>query len=778
MRNIFVYSLCEKTERELKKSIPIFLFLFCTFLIAQESKVDSLKGQLLLASGTKKADILNHLAEALPREDTVSRGKYASEALELSLQLNYKYGIASAKNNIALSLFQAEKYDEAIPLFRASLIEFTALNNPAKIGELNFNIGDYFYFQGNSDSAIVYFNKALQLFTTVKDSVKTATTLMHLGFQYWGQGKFSESLKYFKGALKIREALNMREPVGNSLNSIGSAYWKTGNYLKAMEYFQKSLRIREEMNDEIGMIISWNNIGTIYQKLQYFDNAEKLYNNSLEIAVKINYDFGIAYSYYNFGLLNLDKEELDKSLSYFFQSYAIAENMLTQNLRTMILYYIGFVYEKKLNYKKAEDYYNNALNIAEQTRDKHAKSLIYQGLSRTNLALNNLKVAENYLNKGHLFALEESFLEILRDNYLLYYKINLGFNKKLAALEYHKLYAEMEDSLYKAGLRNSISNMMIKYEIEKTESEKQLLQSEKQLIEKEKDFQITLRNLFIALTVLALIMALVLVYFYLFRLKTSKRIEEQKHELEKLNEQLNVQNSQLLELNKNKDRLFSLIAHDLKSPFHSLLGFSELLKSEVDEMSKDEIKEYAANIHESGVKLLTLIQNLLDWAKGQLQKVTISRDEFDLCSVINDAINIYQKIADAKHVRLVNKCSNEVIISADKNMIESVVRNLISNAIKFTDTSGIVEAKLKTENNSVLLSIKDTGVGMDEKTLSKIFKLDMTFSLPGTKNEKGTGLGLNLCKEFIEKNEGKIWAESKPGEGSEFFISIPAFKQN
>jgi signal transduction histidine kinase len=335
------------------------------------------------------------------------------------------------------------------------------------------------------------------------------------------------------------------------------------------------------------------------------------------------------------------------------------------------------------------------------------------------------------------------------------------------------MFSDLGDSLYKAELRNSISNMIIKYEIAKTESEKQLLKSENELIEKEKDYQIALRNFFIALSILVIIMGSVLVYFYLFRVKTSKRIEEQKIELEKLNEQLNIQNAQLIELNKHKDRMFSIIAHDLRSPFHALLAFSEILRSDIKTLSHAEIEQFAENIHESSQRILTLVQNLLDWARSQLDNITINPVEFELTELISSSLEVYKKIAITKEIEITNKTEGAIKVSADKDMINSVLRNLLSNAIKFTEPKGSVEVSASINDSEIIVCVSDTGVGITESNLNFLFDPAFHISTLGTKKETGTGLGLNLCKEFTEKNGGRIWAESKPGEGSKFFVAIP-----
>lgn len=742
-------------------------------VFAQTSKIDSLKQVLEKVSGTEKVDVLNQLATAYSPEDSIKRQKTLEEALLLSQEMNYKRGTAATLNNLAISYRDLRNYIKALSFFKNSLDIYKSLNDTAMIGEVYFNIGNNYYWGGISDTAIIYFERALKIQKERKDSVNFSQTLMNIGFQYWGQGNFDEAIKYFSDALEVRKKLNLTEYVANSLNSIGSAYWKSGNYLKAMEYFQQSLQIREQLNDEMGKTISWNNIGTIYQKLEYFDNAENYFQLSLDLAKKNNYEFGIAYSLYNFGLLNLDKNELDKSLTYFLQSYDIAKNILAQNLRTMILNYIGSIYEKKKSFRLAEDYYQLALDIAIAAHDKHTQSLVYQGLSRVSFAKKEFTEAERYLDKGHQLASEGKFLEVLRDNYFLYYQINLAFNNKLQALEFHKMFSDLGDSLYKAELRNSISNMIIKYEIAKTESEKQLLESENELIEKEKDYQIALRNFFIALSLLVIIMGLVLVSFYFFRVKTSKRIEEQKIELEKLNKQLNIQNAQLIELNKYKDRMFSIVAHDLRSPFHALLSFSEILRSDIKTLNEEEIQQFAENIFESSQRILTLVQNLLDWARSQLDKITINPVEFELTELINSSLEVYKKIAITKEIEIFNKTDGAIKVYADRDMINSVLRNLLSNAIKFTETGGRVEVSTSISDSEIIMCVSDTGVGITGPNLKLLFDPASHISTLGTKRETGTGLGLNLCKEFTEKNGGRIWAESKHGEGSKFFVTIP-----
>jgi len=241
---------------------------------------------------------------------------------------------------------------------------------------------------------------------------------------------------------------------------------------------------------------------------------------------------------------------------------------------------------------------------------------------------------------------------------------------------------------------------------------------------------------------------------------------------------LNSTNNELLEANKTKDRIFSIIAHDLRSPFHSLLSFSEILKSDIKILSQKEIETFAENINESSQRILSLVQNLLEWASSQLDEISANPVEFNISDVIKSSLDIYLKIALTKQIEIVNKVDGMMNVYADKNMIDSVFRNLISNAIKFTETSGRVEISATVSDSKVVICVSDTGVGIEKDTLDKLFDPLNHISTFGTKKEAGTGLGLNLCKEFLEKNKGSIWVESEPGAGSKFFIAIPKSESN
>lgn len=231
--------------------------------------------------------------------------------------------------------------------------------------------------------------------------------------------------------------------------------------------------------------------------------------------------------------------------------------------------------------------------------------------------------------------------------------------------------------------------------------------------------------------------------------------------------------NKLVEMNATKDKFFSIIAHDLKSPFSNIIGFSSLLKEEPLNLEKNEITQFAGAIHKTATGTLQLLENLLNWALMQRGHIFFEPKETELSKIAEEIVDDMLNQAIAKRIEIINLIPKNLLITVDENMIKAVFRNLIENALKFTLPGGKVEIKAQISGNNTLVSVTDNGVGIKAANIEKLFKIETGFSTPGTRNEKGTGLGLILCREFIEKHNGQIWAESTEGNGSTIHFTIP-----
>lgn len=232
-------------------------------------------------------------------------------------------------------------------------------------------------------------------------------------------------------------------------------------------------------------------------------------------------------------------------------------------------------------------------------------------------------------------------------------------------------------------------------------------------------------------------------------------------------------NIELLQINATKDKFFTIIAHDLKSPFNSILGFTSLLISEYDNLNDEQRVEFINEIDKSSKSSFSLLENLLLWARSQRDGIKINKIDLEVKSIINEAIDPYVQSAELKEIEIKTNIENDLMMFADKFTMVTTIRNLLSNAIKFTPQKGTIEINAISESGFIKISISDTGVGIPEETLPKLFQLDSSITTMGTKDEKGTGLGLLLCKEFIEKNGGNIYIDSTVGEGTIITFTIP-----
>lgn len=249
-------------------------------------------------------------------------------------------------------------------------------------------------------------------------------------------------------------------------------------------------------------------------------------------------------------------------------------------------------------------------------------------------------------------------------------------------------------------------------------------------------------------------------------LQKQKLIQIQSDELKTTNKQLSV-------LNSTKDKFFSIIAHDLRNPFHAVIGFSELLLLDIEKYPPEKVRRFLNLIHSSSQKGNDLLENLLQWSRSETGKISYEPVNLNLYAIAENSINLLNAQAIRKNIQISQEIEPSITIYADENMLSTVIRNLISNAIKFTHENGKIAIKARVAGPMVEISVIDNGIGIPEENIRLLFHIESNISTKGTSYESGTGLGLILCKEFVEKHKGKIWVESEEGKGSEFKFTIP-----
>ncbi len=254
---------------------------------------------------------------------------------------------------------------------------------------------------------------------------------------------------------------------------------------------------------------------------------------------------------------------------------------------------------------------------------------------------------------------------------------------------------------------------------------------------------------------------------------SQRKLRNAQLKLEDQNAMINAQYMKLRELNATKDKFFTIISHDIRNPITSILMMAEILRYSSDKLSKEELADKIGSIIDAIKRVFTLFENLLRWAMTQTGSISFIPEHINLSQLIDKVATLLDVEMTNKNIRFKPSVDSAIMVFGDRNMLETVFRNLITNSIKFSNSNGTIAVNATVNGKETIVSVKDSGIGINKDDVKKLFRIDENFKTKGTANESGSGLGLILCKEFIEKHGGQIWVESVPGKGSEFKFSIP-----
>lgn len=606
--------------------------------------------------------------------------------------------------------------------------------------------------------AIVYYSKAL---TYETDKFTNASILDTIGLYYWQLGDLNKAIENFKSSLVLFEELNDSIWLGKVLNNIAVTNWGLGNSNEALNYYQRALPIRKAIGDHKGVSNILNNIGLIYQGWGLYDEALKWHNQALSAAQKTNNLNAIAYSQSNIGKYYEYKSDFQTALTYHKKGY---ENLLKQdkNNRSISFFLVntGSVFSKNNQLDSALHYYNNALFHAKRINNKNRIAIAEYFLGNTYLKLNRLDSANLHLNKSFALATKNNYNVLVKDNLFAYADLAEKRGQTTEALNHYKHATALKDSIFNSDKIAKFTDLQIRYNLDQQKQENLLLRKNieiQNLVIKEQNITtvILIVSGFITLFILALI------------LRSRKSFKN-------LSIKLQTSEKELQELNASKDKFFSIISHDLKAPFNGLMGITDVLQSDFESLPKDKIKELLALQKETSTNTYNLLESLLQWASTQNGRMKFNIASIDLHSICKNTKRLLKTNYQSKNIELICNVPKDTFVMADKKALSTVTRNILSNAIKFTNPNGKITIESKVSEKRVTLSITDNGTGMSAKTLNNLFKLDKQQSTPGTKKETGTGLGLIISKELVEKQDGTIWVESKLKKGSTFFFTLPS----
>lgn len=597
----------------------------------------------------------------------------------------------------------------------------------------------------NPDLALQFGEKALSISEAINDLSLSATSHNFIGVVYRNTGDYETSLYHYVTALNLAEKVNDSIQIAYSYNNIGGIYRLQSNFNLALENIFNALRIFEKLDFKSGMGFCTINIGVLYWQQKNYPKALDYLYYSLSIREGLGDEPGIAVTLNNIAEVYYEQKKFSEALRYYLELEKVYEKQDDPKGMAAVWSGIGGVYYFEGNYNKALEYREQALKIDQRIGNVTGVILNHNNLGLIYAQLNQYDLAEDHLKKASQLANSLSTLTPRLDCYKFYsdyYEIRSDYKN---AFLHMKKYEDLTDSLQNIINTAQISEMESVYRTEKAEREKKFLQNELTLKENQQIYFVVI-----------IILVLVLIVFLYHRYKIRKETNEQ-----------------LQKINATKDKFFRIVAHDLKNPFNSLLGYSEFLVQNFEDLSDEEKKQNAEGLYDSSRRLYALLENLLEWSQTQFSNFTYEPEIINLAEIINKNISLFSQNAKIKNIELVSDFEEGLIAICDMNMIDTIIRNLLSNAIKFTKRDGIVEVTTKKTGNKIFVGVKDTGVGIDNQTQLNLFKLDKHSTKKGTDNEAGTGLGLILVKELSEKMGCEIEVESEEGKGSTFTLIIP-----
>lgn len=586
------------------------------------------------------------------------------------------------------------------------------------LGPPNYMLGLLYYRIDSLDAAQSSFSTALEIYEKIERPDLMAKCYSVIGNVYKRRGNYEKALEYYIQVLKTYEETEYHKGIAIAYAHIGDMYLIQNNLDQAMLYFRKSLEKRLEFGITTDIESDYLNIGVVYNKKNDYDNALEYFNTALRIYEKNGDLEGMILIFHNVGELRFKLGDDQLAYESYMNALELSRKQGSSTLVGELTASLAAYFIKMKDYQKAIDYCIEGLGLAQQTNTLHPQTLILKQLSEAYDSLGDIQ------NSYH----------------------------------YYKQYTQIKDSIFNIESSGQIANMEAKYQSEKKEQENILLRKDNQI-------QTNIRNSFIAFSVLILLMILIL--FNRFRLKKKAH----KKLLEK-NIIISNQRDKLKESNATKDKFFSIISHDLRSPFSSILGFSDILYTDYYSYDDSERRKFISKIKSSSKSAYSLLENLLEWARSQTGGIKINKETLKLNKLVLDSIEPYKFNAISKKIDIIINIPGELSLFIDKNTSITFIGNIVNNAIKFTPNGGCITIESKADEDTVHLHFIDNGVGMSQDAIDKLFRIDENISTPGTNQEKGTGLGLILCKEFIEKNGGIISVKSKIGKGTEFKISL------
>lgn len=702
----------------------------------------------------------------------------SKEAYERASLANDSVHMAEADYYVGIYHVYAGKVNEGEEYLNSALNLFRALNDHQGLVDCMLELGEIYYNRGQFEQSLNYFFKANKLAKEKSYKHGEAAAMNYIGKYHHSKGNFERSHNYYIEALHIAQNVRDIEQMIYIKNNLGKHYETLALYEQALAQYMEVFELLSQTGNKVLIGTTYNHLGNIYEKLGDKEQALQYHMVALQHRKDIKYLEGVAKSEKNIGEIFEQKGALDTALVYYKNSMQRCQKIGYRKGMIKSLYLSGNIYRKKGMLNKAEEHYLMAVDLSKDIGYEKGMLYTYLYLAKLYMLKKNYNQAEDYIGKGIQLSKGDQLTGLLVDFYYLKHELYTSKNEYEAALKHYRLYAQTREKLLDEEKNRNIEELRVTFESERKDQQNKILRQENEL----KNLAIQRKNALIAAVVAVLIMLTIFTFMIYYRFKSK---EKANRELEFLNKKITEKNSQLARLNKEldkanneKDRFFSIIGHELRNPLWWFKNLSETLTKKFQELEKEKLQKALLSLNDSAKTAFHLIDNLLQWSRNQLGRLNYQPRAVEINELIHRNKELFRQELDHKSIGLhSNITENDLKVMVDAELIDTVLRNLILNAIKYTPDHGTISIESTLRGEFVEVCIADSGIGISKENQRKLFNPKVEYTTLGLYQEKGSGLGLLLCKDFIEMNGGKIWLESDEGKGTAFYITLPLAMQ-
>lgn len=616
--------------------------------------------------------------------------------------------------------------------------------------------------QASTDSLMARWHLVENGTLKMSDSLK-ARLLLDIGIAV-SYDTPDSAFSYYDKALELSQ--NFKSLTGDILNMKGYANYILGNYDLALIFFVDALEIHQSLANDIGISKSLNSISLIYETQKNYDQALQFQWRSVIHSLRSGDKNRLISNYFNLSIIHDHAGNYDSALFYITKSLDLSLENKNHHMYSMALNRRGEVYLHKGNYSEAEKSYREVLD-SENYEDSWEDCFAYAGLAKVYQRQGQYNKSIEYGLTSLAIAREmNSKWEIAQGAMILYenYKTKKDFS---SALQMHELYKQYNDSLFNERKEKEINYLHLRQnELEKAQLTKE--NAFNKAIIKQNYLWILF---FAVLGITLMVWGIVLNKNNKQKQLLNKELLRRNESIAERNQMIEKQNLTLNELNESKNQLLSIIGHDMRGPINNIKAILEIIRR--GGLGEEDQKKVFDDLYRTTNAVSDTMNNMLSWASSQLNGIQIQSDRVQISEVVDNLKEFYNQSANEKEIDLIHHRNEDVYAWFDVDHLKTALRNILSNAIKFTSRKGKITISYQEEQGFVKLVIADTGIGIATDSINDVFKFRGRSKSIGTNNEKGTGIGLMLSKEFIESNGGQIEVASEFGVGTEFILTLP-----